>query len=637
MLRTATDIAFEGKAESYLTVLPLPKLGYQAFVRTWAAEKWLRSGSVWSHVLLVDFVSLGKLSDPQSIEQAFRRPKTAREEDFDKEVSKYEKRRILSSSPADRGHPIDRAFALPAISDIYSTDKTVVIGGEGSSSIDGTMLAIHLQQWPRLRRSFSYRTRYRTSESPWKLDLEVVERGASPTRPHASDSPWVSDLLVDLERPDHALRSYLQRYGSESKAGRGDMRTLIELYEGIQGGRRSPYDVVELLKVAYPSPAEMQTLKRDLFGPSERARFRFWAHDEYERLALALRAGTSVDYADLAIGKRFASVALGGDPTSLRSIGSFELGAIPPDQVEVLVADLATDASVEAALTIADAHPDLGLLMASRRPDLLAVPAMWTKIDGELLLDVLDSNSESAQTGVLLALVAAGGSDAIAYICGRDPSRWWALLLDIANRTKSAQDLQRASETLRASLDRVGAAGLNSPARVPESAAELILTLLSANLSAGLWRRVQASQWVNVAKSLGSRPLTRELPKYAKDRIFAVALLTATSNPAPSVRSDGWRAAFPYLHEALKRDDFDGEAWAVLSNALPTGVDWDRCARLRSGAIAEIHRDSWSSVDVQALTSAAGPFGAEIVANLNAAKERQQKRGLLYDFLSLFR
>src|SRR4051812_29550211 len=72
-LRSITDMAFDGHAGSYLTVAPFPGLRRHAVIKTWPATH-LRPGSVWSHVLLVDFVDLGHLQSLSALATLFKKP-----------------------------------------------------------------------------------------------------------------------------------------------------------------------------------------------------------------------------------------------------------------------------------------------------------------------------------------------------------------------------------------------------------------------------------------------------------------------------------------------------------------------------------------------------------------------------------
>lgn len=73
-LRTASDMSFEGKSDEYLTVMPVPGTRFHAFIRTWLAQDWVRVGSVWSHVLLLDSVAVGRLSSFGGLPELFRQP-----------------------------------------------------------------------------------------------------------------------------------------------------------------------------------------------------------------------------------------------------------------------------------------------------------------------------------------------------------------------------------------------------------------------------------------------------------------------------------------------------------------------------------------------------------------------------------
>jgi hypothetical protein len=628
ILRSVTDMAFEGKARSYLTVLPLPGVGSQAFVRTWQAADWLRVGSVWSHALIVDFATLGALKNPASIWSLFREPIAKDQVAFDAGVIDHygvviEAKELAASPPSS----FDLAFAERALQGMYEEGGATTLVETHPDRLEHTLLAIYFQQWPRLRREFSMRTRARSVDSGWNFDLEVVERG-DPQQSRAVP-PTVSHLARDLTTPDSGLRRFLWRYGPEAPRPRRDALNLDAIYEEATSVDGSTSGVVDSLTNSFPKPQEMRLLKRDLFLPGS-IRLPNWPDADAGRLRLAFDAAPCLDLSDLKVGERLADVAL-GSKSGQDLLGHVAIEMIPVDQLEKLVAELAAQASISQALTLAEANHEVGLLVASRRPELLGSEALWRHLDAELLDEVYAAADEKTQRSVLSSLVAGGAIEPLVLLCSHHGGGWWSLLeISVASRPKVGELAERAS-LLREVLARVGTASLGESPKT-FNVEMTILTVLAADVAAGLWRRISPDELLAAVAS----PPGRKLAGEHKERLHAVALVAATASGQSTFRTQAWLQSFGFLHSALEREEFDSEAWHVLASTLPAGPDWDRCLRLRRGAVAEIERDHWSPAEIASVADKAHQYGDSLLRELEVERSRRARRGLFKDFLRLF-
>lgn len=118
------------------------------------------------------------------------------------------------------------------------------------------------------------------------------------------------------------------------------------------------------------------------------------------------------------------------------------------------------------------------------------------------------------------------------------------------------------------------------------------------------------------------------------DRLVTVALLSSSSGPR-DLRIDGWRVTFAALHDLLGDEAFDEEAWSVLAPALPSAPDWDRCLRLRRGAIAEIRRDKLSPHDAAAIIEGAGQFQNEMLDEIKPPAAKKKSKHWLRELVDL--
>lgn len=311
-------------------------------------------------------------------------------------------------------------------------------------------------------------------------------------------------------------------------------------------------------------------------------------------------------------------------------MAQMDLESLPLEVLEPVVAEVAQAVDLKAAVALANAMPDLGALVVSRRPELLGQPVVWESVDNGLLLDLLDVQTTATVADVLRALVAGRAIEPLAAITSAHPSRWWELLAQIG--TERANSLVEGAALLRAVLSRIGSAALGTPpAERLASPGDLVALTLAADLSVGLWRRAPAKDWASVLPAIESV----QPPRFAVERVYAVALASALQSSSAKVRSQGWQHSFGFLHAALLDTRFDEEAWRLLANVLPAGSDWDRCSRLRRGAAWEARRDEWSPTAVAHLIEGSRPFQDDMLELINVRAQKKKKDHWLRSVLRL--
>ncbi len=644
-LRSLTDVAFDGKAKSYLTICPVPNQQAQAFIKTWPADPWTRPGSVWSHVLLVDLPNLSRLQGLGGIAKAFRRPMPRGLSLEANEIAVFKRPLAI---PTDRfvempPSAIDPAILARVLHGLYESEEPVRIRVSDASRYEDLLLALVEQQWPRLRRNFSCRTRQRSTSV--QMDLELVEqvpsRGAQHVDSRAILGGWASVASADLGNVDAGYRQFLQMCGAESSSGRRDFRPLTQMYEAVSSPRGTPAQVLDLIALNFPDPEEQRGLKRVLFadaasGSREQSRsiqaLAQWPKAEKDRIPLAVRAARWLDLDQIDLGARLVDLYR-TDPDHA-DLPDLDLELLTVRNVEALVGGISSRADSATAVAVAISQPDLGLLIAARNKQILASPVIWEHLDVDLLIDLLDDpRSDGLREFVLDQLLDQDADSPIASICGADPDEWWALLLRSARRDDSS--FYQRARTLRASLVRLGTAALNSPPVRPQNANELMTLVLAAELTAGLWRRAAPEDWIRAAAQMRGRENGR-VPRAAHERLMAVALVAAIQSGSAEHRTRGWRTCYPYLHAALRSDSFDSEAWALLASTLPAGAAWDKCNRLRRGVAQEIKKDRWSADDVRAIVAASSPDSAALVVLLEERAAKKKKDHWLKQMLKMF-
>ncbi len=136
---------------------------------------------------------------------------------------------------------------------------------------DALILAVWMQQWPRLRRSFRFCTQVVDDRSTGAeaFDLQLIDGmraghwSRMPNAVFASDvgkGDRIDLLLRDLHDPcDSALRSFLREVGGDISSGRAAMFSLVRLFEAV-GPNAYPVgiaDVISELEALGPNQARM--------------------------------------------------------------------------------------------------------------------------------------------------------------------------------------------------------------------------------------------------------------------------------------------------------------------------------------------------------------------------------------------
>lgn len=634
-LRNVTDMSFGGKSKRLFTALPLPTMKAHAFVMSWPADSWVRAGSVWSHVLLVDHISLGEVRGLAGALALFSRPFFADGILDPSILTAYRSPVELVDYGRVPHLEIDPTTHREMVGALYGRSGQVTLTKTDLTDLPLSFLAIMEQQWPRLRRTMFVRSRTRGSESVLAVDLEVVERGEASIRDKTRPT-WTDFLVKDSMRPDANLEWFLRRYGAEAINGRADMAALIEIHQLTKPAAIDPQQLAERVASFYANPFEMRTLKRELFGARRSKNSGSWSLSESQRLEGVFCIADAVDFDDLRVSDML--VALISTSVPGESLPELNFSRLSVRTLDGLLATLFAEVDMQLLNENLLRMPDLALLATAQRPELLGNARFWEVLDVDLLLEIADGIPEPDILPVIDALIDEGAVEALVRLTSIRPGLWWSAVVRNARSAESFSALARRLIVLRRVVERVGAASVGSPIEQVASLVELVAVLISSDLSTGLWRKVSPEAWTRGAKRYlrnGSGDIV--IPSDVVEKLFVVALLSALSRTGAQGREAGWMTTFGFLHEALKSSTFDPESWRQLSPSLPKGPDWDRCLRLRAGAVGEMRRHHWSRASSLNLCAQAEEFGPSMMAQVEPSKKKAEKISWLEEVVRLLR
>lgn len=393
-------------ASGYLTGYPLEGSGKYVLSRTWAAPEMPRPGCVWTHSLIVENADLATMSSAADLLAAFRRP------DVPALRGGYASPLEIpaASQPPSRATPSVAARSAEVLNTLYAApDKAVVV--QAGDDDERLAIAIWMQQWPRLRRSFGFCTLTKVDRSlkGEALDLQMVPGGERQLRSKFKDAvnpsdvafePTVDTLAADLFQPGVSqLREFLRRTGGDVEGGRRAMVPLVMLYEAIFAGAPDLSSAVSAFESLDGLGRRQARSLRMIVARQAMDLIDDVDDDVFDFLVDALENDFgSYDEADL--GARF------GTALWRRSPFKFIEALSEPGPVGRAVDEAVSGIDANEIVTRVGSNVRAAERIARQRPDVLEKAAFW-RIDG--VDEGLAANVDNAAAAdVARALIAAG-------------------------------------------------------------------------------------------------------------------------------------------------------------------------------------------------------------------------------------
>lgn len=559
--------------EGYLTGYPLSESGKYVLARTWAAPEMSRPGCVWTHSLLIDFADLARLGSAEGLLKCFRRPARAGGSGFTSRPEVEVKRTPTAVPPPDLGRAALWATAL------YGKPKGRIIAERESPSDDELVVAIWMQQWPRLRRAFrfcSFSADDRSTSADL-FDLQLMDAGRlSRSRipggviaSAVERGDWVDTLLVDLELPaQSSLRQFLRDVGSDVTAGRAAMVSLVHLHIALDPN-------------AGPSKLAGAVAELERLGPGQGRMGRAAA----ARVVLSRSNLMDRRLFDFALQQVRADRDLLGIDSVIvgRALLRWKPDLLADDSAEddplgIAVAAALLEAGSDELVDLIETVPGAAATVLSARRDVLERASFWRigSLDALKLIGSLDADQELA-TRIVGALVDAGRDDCSAAVVDR---------FHIHPVVAALSELDAAS--LRSEIGWV-----RSIARQPDELAEAmadgrlchrpLLVVLAEILDPdAVPNSVGTDPWVTAVER------TRTTDDVPGEDLLAAFLFS---------RARGWRSrsasrlfllSVQRLHEAMASARLTEQAWGIAKRRLPYGSvwrDWDQCEKLRHAVV----------------------------------------------------
>lgn len=273
--------------EEYITGYPLKGDNLFVLAKTWYAAEMPRPGCVWTHSILIDFSLLATIDDLQSLYSLFTKPSA--QEDF----SSYKKG--FCSYGVNYAYATIDVRVAHILRGLYETpDSPVVIITSSATSYQPAITALWSQQWPKLRRNFTFCT---GAIAPRRLDKELLDiqvlhpsslaevksRNKNAViindaeviyNAHAPSAPWLELAQSDLcsEKKKTKFRKFLYEFGGEFENERAAFTKLANSYSALENAKNTGFtSAYEEIAKIFPKANEARALKKALIEQKERA------------------------------------------------------------------------------------------------------------------------------------------------------------------------------------------------------------------------------------------------------------------------------------------------------------------------------------------------------------------------------
>ena len=261
--------------KNYITGYPIKKRNLYAFAKTWYANEMRRPGCVWTHTLLINFSDLGKIPEFKLLLEFFKRPEVDKYESYGEEI-KIEERKLISNFYVNYQNIEDKKYdILPALYE--DPTEAIIVPSSSSAVYEDVILSIWSDQWPRLRRNFSFCSGSLSVKSieskifdlqivPYsKLNLlqrQTINLLVVKGRSVESNFNWE---VVD-QYPKLKLRQFLWAYGSDINGERENYLPLLKIFATLNSSDVSIQEISNTISESFPHRDQAQHLKSSLYG-----------------------------------------------------------------------------------------------------------------------------------------------------------------------------------------------------------------------------------------------------------------------------------------------------------------------------------------------------------------------------------
>lgn len=576
--------------ESYITGYPLKGGGFYCFAKTWYASELPRPGCVWTHTFLISDTNLAQIENFQLLAEQFQRP--------DNVFASDQYLTALSLIPGQSicGGALDSIICQNLIKIFYGGyGHPITLISADSKTYESYILALHNQQWPRLRRSFRFCTGalgardivFDFAISPADISKKAARENpnmqlgliTTTDQENAFQEDWIKLAGADLTNPDQdrAFRQFLWKFGSDFENGRKAYHSLAEFFAASVISTEKVRDLLFILNTNFPSPEEAARLKVEYFGPNGSLEKGFSTPFEILDHLLWNLASRCLPTDVAAISERAVRL-IKYDWEKAHLLAEKSTKTINSNSDAYL--DIFANESVKHEVEISRFSIELLQVLINRNPAILARTGAWKRSMSDILdictiLPTLNWKGELPQM-VSAAALQAGVWQAVPTLVATFGNIAVFSILEWIDEHQL--DFSELPQDIMVALAQNQDHAIEAIQKKKLQAFSLIILTQILNPLSDRLIKMGPEIWMPIPDSLG---ITGSMPQ----RTSAFLLSIGFSRPN-TAGTNFVRSTFSDIYEAARLNTLMQDNWDLIEPHLPwTLFNWDKCARLIRGIV----------------------------------------------------
>lgn len=584
--------------DGYWTGIPVPSMKCYALMRTWLAPEMPRPGCVWTQVVLIHFFDIARISDLEILTTFFSRPNISESFDsFSKPITFS-----LGGKRHSTGKKLLLDDAINIVKSAYAP-KPGIFYPSNSSSVDSLVFALWSQQWPRLRRSFSFRTAAYLSTSPdrnLQVSLSVFRGEPTDISLRSTAQDWALFAAHDLiEQSQSDFRRFIWRYGSDVRFGARRYRFLTKLFISSRKEFLGESEIGEILQYVFknlPDPIDGKILKEDLLscGYGEYSLFPRANALSLISEALRLKLYFILPLLSPDVWDSLVDSWEGNESKIFYIVEScLSCGVETPSSV---LTGLAFKALPSEFLRQSANTPNARKVFAETNPQLLDCAGIESLPVEELhsLLDLLPSGDSNLLERVTTRLVNINNTEIAELAFNKAPEACLLATFRKISKSISGSEKMPAECWISQIKKSRSESMITNLLRLSQSDSELSSICYILNFDISLGAIVNISRWGDAVKSSN-----HDISAALSQKLNVFLLTLALSRPHQGSEAI-FKATFDKVHHALANSMLTYSEYLVIEPFFPRVSwwnSWDDCQKLRQ-AVVDAFVDNWLSAEV---------------------------------------
>lgn len=568
---------FADDKNTCITGYPVEELGMYALAKTWPAPEMRRPGCVWTHTLLIKYSDLSRIKDLSSLNMLFKKPSIDSYNDFRDGII------FLEDEYKRTNKKTAEEEILHLIIKLYTTKENVVIPRQKIS--DEAIFNIWSQQWPKLRRSFKFRTWIAYSRPKNKQDFDLLLNTTEYNLSEDNFEPTSEWELKEAVEDAHLvfggnLRKFFWKHGADSSQTREAYIPLLRAWK-LSESTESNYDSLSSLLLEWPS--RPPSITRSIAN----------------NISTAPPASISLNTANLLIAElpriREADISKEVEVLIGRSIGANE--SIPPiktilnEKTELypgIAQGVIEEVSSNIAINLIEDEPDLLDLVMSHKPEILQEPEFW---DHE---DIASTAIGKAPTDLSKEIIRAIINSKKGYYSKKAIERFGASAVDCILDRSDTSSISKSWLIAASSKPKILLNSLNNHRDLPLDALEHISSYISPLVENPT---DSTDAWISALANHSGTKIPKKLSLFL--------LIRGLADVGPEQKKL-IQTSFDSIFESIEKYDINWGEWSQIDKHIEYQSSWFPLTKIEkycSGLVNLILIRDYSIIDILELTT----------------------------------